>query len=151
MHDHFWLYNAPEYLDAVKWSQDNLLAVAAAHTVVILNPSQLDGARSYVTIREPDTGALAVGCKPFDPGSSNHFQAAARLELRMKEQLYHTHVRSAAWSPAGATPQGGCYLVTVTNDFKVCDMCASGCRAVLRGAVLRCVAAWPTGRGGEGP
>lgn len=40
--------NRPHYPAAVEWSEDNLLAVATANTVVILNPAHLSGPRSFV-------------------------------------------------------------------------------------------------------
>ena len=78
LHDHFWLYQQPELPDAIHWSQDNHLAVAAGHTVVILNPSHLAGPRGYVAIPQADyTGSLCAGCRPADPESCLHALLAA--------------------------------------------------------------------------
>lgn len=40
--------NKPHYPGAIQWSEENLLAVATANTVVIMNPAHLSGPRSFV-------------------------------------------------------------------------------------------------------
>lgn len=52
MHDHYWLYNVPQCPNAIAWSADNHLAVAAGHTVTILSPGHLDGARAFAETEE---------------------------------------------------------------------------------------------------
>lgn len=125
MHDHFWLYNAPQCPNAVQWSQDNHIAVAAGHTVAILSPGHLDGARAFAaTPVTADVSALQVDGVPEDAEASANLLWAVAAELKASDpqQAQKVHVRSLAWSPAGCTPQGGCLLTVVTTDSKVgCD------------------------------
>lgn len=115
--DHFWLYNEPAYPNAVQWSQDNLLAVAAAHSVVILSPADLAGPRAFTVAKEFDVGPLQVDAVPRNYPSNWRFQFAAIIENTIKEQ--NLVVRSLSWSPLGCTQQGGCVLAVLTNDHKV--------------------------------
>lgn len=119
MADHYWTYNAPQHPQSVQWSQDNLLAVAAAHTVVVLHPGDLSGPRGYVAVKGLDAGPLQVGCLPEEHQTSWHFHLAAFTEDGMDAREAKTHIRSLAWSPIGCGPQGGCLLTTVTSDHKV--------------------------------
>jgi hypothetical protein len=52
MADQLPLSLRPPPVDAVKWSEDNLIAVAAAHTVVISSPADLGGPRGYAAIEQ---------------------------------------------------------------------------------------------------
>ena len=50
------LYSAPLYPGAVKWSEDNQLAVASGQAVIILNPCDLSGPRMFTTRDPPPSG-----------------------------------------------------------------------------------------------
>jgi hypothetical protein len=54
--DYQGLYSAPLYPDAVKWSDDNQLAVAVGQSVLILNPCDLSGPRMFTTKDPPTSG-----------------------------------------------------------------------------------------------
>ncbi|MCO5605145.1 hypothetical protein L7F22_059325 [Adiantum nelumboides] len=43
------LVASPVYPNAVKWSDDNLIAVATSQLITILNPAMIDGPRGFVT------------------------------------------------------------------------------------------------------
>lgn len=45
----------PCAVDAVKWSEDNLIAVAAAHSVVITSPADLCGPRGHAALDAAST------------------------------------------------------------------------------------------------
>ena len=114
----------PVHPDCVKWSEDGLLAVAAAHSAVVLNPGDLGGPRGSASPgRDGSTTVLqAPGC-PRDPTADVHYELA-QLRSAATTSSYpavkaELLVRSLAWSPAGCTLAGGCLLTMVTNDHKV--------------------------------
>lgn len=131
--DHMWLYNAPPpCTEAVAWSQDNLLAIAAGSTAAILSPGQLDGARASAAAPTLAQGAaltstdgLCVGGVPGQPESSESLVWAVAGEIKAEEGLAvpwgvsRTRLRGLAWSPVGCSLQEGCYLSLVTTDGKV--------------------------------
>ncbi len=118
-----WLYNVPAYYDSVKWSEDNLLAVAGGHTVVVLSPAHLQGPRSHLSTRTPEIDALTAGCIPSNYDESLHLSLACLGEIQSQEFGAKNSVQAVAWSPIGCTPQGGCLLACVTSDFKVRRSC----------------------------
>lgn len=119
MYDSAWLFNAPAFANAIEWSDDNHLAVAAEHSVVILNPGNLKGPRAYLGEKDASIDALECGCMPAELGSNFQFLMSCATEVRSEELGYKARVRSLSWSPVGFTPQGGCLLVTVTSDHLV--------------------------------
>ena len=50
------LLSSPFTHNAVKWSEDNLLAISTERGVSILNPCNLSGARQYATADEQSEG-----------------------------------------------------------------------------------------------
>jgi len=50
MSDQVTLSHRPCAVDAVKWSEDNLIAIAAAHVVVITSPADLCGPRGHAAL-----------------------------------------------------------------------------------------------------
>eukprot|EP00798_Chlamydomonas_sp_ICE-L_P028355 gene28355-31482_t len=120
-HDHFWLSALPTSPNSIQWSQDNLLAIAAGHSVTILNPARLDGARGHTATPTPDLDARLVGCVPRDYHTSAALSKTVLAEARMAESndRMKLYISSIAWSPMGCSPQGGCLLTTATSDFKV--------------------------------
>jgi hypothetical protein len=78
MHDHTWLYNAPACPGAVAWSEENILAVAAGHTVVLLAPGYLDGPRGFAVARD-GSAASAPAC--VVDGAPAHFGGSAAVTL----------------------------------------------------------------------
>ncbi len=132
-----WLYNVPEHYDAIHWSEDNLIAVAAGHTVVVLSPAQLQGPRSHLSTRTPEIEPLIAGCKPKNYDSSLHLALALYGEMQAQEFGAKSTVRAVAWSPAGCTPQGGCMLTCITSDHKVTTRAAPRRPAPPRAALRR--------------
>jgi hypothetical protein len=119
MHDHLWLYNAPGCHGAVQWSEDNHLAVATGHTVAILNPGALDGARAYAQAAASGSlDALLVDGVPGHPRRSESLLWGLVNEVAASEPR-RASLRAIAWSPAGCTAQGGCLLTSVTKEHMV--------------------------------
>ena len=113
------VYRRPAFPDAVKWSEDNLLAVAAGSTAVILNPADLAGPRAFVAGEEADWEATEVGAVPRSGDSNVHFRLLQPRRVLGGGDKQKPTVRSVSWSPAGCTSAGGCLLATVTDDHKV--------------------------------
>jgi hypothetical protein len=57
----------PCAVDAVKWSEDNLIAVAAAHSVVITSPADLCGPRGHAGL---DAASQVNPSAPLMPSCS---------------------------------------------------------------------------------
>ncbi|CAD7696026.1 unnamed protein product [Ostreobium quekettii] len=115
----FPLSHTPAYPDAVQWSQDDLLAVAAGAVVVILNPFNLGGPRACAAGAPPDVGPLVADCVPQRPQSCLKFSVAALEEMRLRDAAWRAPARSLAWSPRGCAPDGGCLLARVLADHQV--------------------------------
>ena len=54
------IYSSPVTYDAVKWSEDNLLAISTESGVSILSPCDLAGSRQYATPAEQLEGDTAI-------------------------------------------------------------------------------------------
>jgi hypothetical protein len=128
--DEAWLYNAPAFHSAVVWSDDNVLAVAAGTTVVLVSPADLGGARHYVALPQPaapTAAQLKKGSKPAEdkePAAGcrpRRAAASATLPLAMLAEGDGGAVlaRAVAWSPAGCAPGAGCLLAVLSSDHKV--------------------------------
>jgi hypothetical protein len=129
--DEMWLYNAPAFHNAIAWSDDNVLAVAAGPAVAILSAADLGGARHYAPLpvqEPPRAGAAAAAkdkdaprpptllrCRPRAAASS----ASLPLVLLADGDAAAT-ARAVAWSPAGCAPGGaGCLLAVLSSDRRV--------------------------------
>lgn len=116
--DAAWLYSSPAYPNSICWSQDNLIAVAAGHTVSILNPADVQGPKAFVLHHvQPSTEALDVQCKPAHPQSVPPLVLAVAAGDGGSGKC--VAVRGVTWSPPGAAADGGCLLATLTDDHKV--------------------------------
>ena len=75
-----------------------------------------------------------VDAIPHDDTHSLAFQLACLKEqaATAPAQALRTRptTRSAAWSPAGCSPDGGCLLAVTTDDGKVPCSCFRGCATV---------------------
>ncbi|KAI5083046.1 hypothetical protein GOP47_0002789 [Adiantum capillus-veneris] len=105
------LVASPVYPNAVKWSEDNLIAVATSQLITILNPAMIDGPRGFVT---------ASSGHSFVVGTVQHTDtdAPCLLPIRLSKDV-RAVVRSMDWSPQGLAPNGGCLLVVCTRDHRV--------------------------------
>ncbi|GFR45416.1 hypothetical protein Agub_g6795 [Astrephomene gubernaculifera] len=117
--DHVGIYQVPEALDCIKWSQDNLLAVAAGQSITIFNPAVLGGPRAFAPLRSVDLSAVAPGFRPKDWLDSAQFAMSAVHEVNLKNPVSDQSWRAIAWSPMGCTSSGGCLLAALSPDFKV--------------------------------
>ena len=123
------LYARPTYPDAVKWSDDNLLAVASGPSVVICSVSDLSGPRSFTNCAVQDLPHLLADKIPDDHASNLHFHLrnVAGFSATPKGPPSSLAVRSLEWSSLGCTATGGCLLATITEDHKVSCLAATLC------------------------
>lgn len=118
------LANRPGVADCVSWSDDGVLAVAAGHSVVLLNPGDLAGPRAFASQgRQCDTTVLLAPGAPAKPTADAHHELV-NLRLGAFVSQYPLlqlimQIRGLAWSPAGCSSSAGCLLATVTNDHQV--------------------------------
>ncbi|KAG2426692.1 hypothetical protein HYH02_014732 [Chlamydomonas schloesseri] len=117
--DHTGLYNAPNSLDCARWSEDNLLAIAAGASITILDPATLGITRAFAPYRSVDLSVWAPGFRPREWVDSPQFALAAVTEVNVQAAAAEQGWRLVAWSPAGCTPSGGCYLAALSTDHKV--------------------------------
>lgn len=137
MGDQHLLNYPPCPVDAVKWSEDNLIAVAAGHTAVIASPADITGPRGYAVIRT-DSMPAELGCKPSCYENSVAIGLSCMLQSGPTGHTA-TSVRGLCWSPAGCTASGSCLLTLVASDGKVImravttsleyQVCAADCPA----------------------
>ena len=155
--DELGLANRPVGVDCVKWSEDGVLAVAAAHSAVLLSPGDLDGPRAFASPGGTcDPTALQAPGAPARPTEDAHHELAHLRAAAMVSNYPSLQAglaaRSLAWSPAGCSAAAGCLLAAVTNDHQVgargsplhfvrlaCVACA--CAASLAGWACRQAAA----------
>ncbi|KFK34227.1 hypothetical protein AALP_AA5G117300 [Arabis alpina] len=106
------LVTSPSYPNAVVWSSENLIAVAAGHLVIILNPALPTGPRGLITIPNAD--------KPYQIGlvRSQDLLIGGLLPSSLKRER-HPCVRSLAWSDTGMSPNHGCLLAVCTAEGRV--------------------------------
>lgn len=117
MGDQHPLSHPPCPVDAVKWSEDNLIAVASGHTAVIASPADITGPRAYAAIRT-DSMPAHLGCKPAEHEYSVPIGLSCMLQTGPSGHTATT-VRGLCWSPTGCTASGSCLLTLVTSDGKV--------------------------------
>lgn len=116
--DQHCLSARPAPLDAVCWSADNLLAVAAGRCVVLVSPADLGGPRAYAPL-PADCGATSTGCKPSDYERSVSLGLACLGEA-VSAVAPPPAPRRLAWSPPGAAPHtGACLLAVAGSDGSV--------------------------------
>lgn len=130
MGDQHPLNHPPCPVDAVKWSEDNLVAVASGHTAVITSPADITGPRAYAAIR-PDGMPTDLGCKPGEYEDSVPIGLSCMLQTGPSGHTAAT-VRALCWSPTGCTASGACLLTLITSDGKVrlrITIIATGCSA----------------------
>lgn len=121
MGDQHGLPHAPCAVDAVKWSEDNLIAVVAGRTVVISSPADITGPRGFAVLASSSSvggSAGLLGCKPDKPDDSVPLGLACMVETGPLSQAAAA-VRALAWSPAGCTQAGACLLTLVSTEGEV--------------------------------
>lgn len=119
------LANAPNAPDCIKWSEDGVLAVAAAHSTVLVAPGALGGPRAFASSGNlADPRILQSPGAPADPGGDVHHELAHLRTAAMVSQYPSLQagltVRSLGWSPAGCADTAGCLLAAISNDHQVC-------------------------------
>ncbi|KAG6550067.1 hypothetical protein Mapa_008023 [Marchantia paleacea] len=105
------LVGVPVFPNCIKFSETNLLAVAAGHLVTILNPAALAGPRGFIPITSSplfDIGKAPPEC----------LQAGSLLPYLLFRDP-RPGVRAMDWSPSGLAQNGGCLLAVCTTDNRV--------------------------------
>ena len=114
------LYHRPRCFDAVRWSQDNLIAAATGAQVTVFSPGSPQDSRS-------STPAGLLTSPPEDVFSSA--EAGPRYRCQQLSQSdkagNKSYVRAVCWSPRGLQASGECYLTVVSSAGSV-----SGARPV---------------------
>lgn len=105
------LFSSPQFPSAVRWSEENLLAVAAGHLVTIFNPASLSGSRGYIFCKS--SPSLSVGSV-----SNADLEDSVLLPIRLSREN-KVAVRSIDWSPQGYAAEGGCLLAVCTTDSRI--------------------------------
>lgn len=128
------LMQEPHFPDAVQWSEDNLIAVAAGSSAVVLNPANLAGPRAHTPHRNPDPehpprrylaapashmlGQLLKLRDKKAVGSEGSRKVESEGSRREKESPMAL-ARALAWAPAGSAEAGGCLLTVLYDDGQV--------------------------------
>ncbi|OAE32276.1 hypothetical protein AXG93_1865s1340 [Marchantia polymorpha subsp. ruderalis] len=105
------LVGVPVFPNCIKFSETNLLAVAAGHLVTILNPAALAGPRGFIPITS--SPLFDIGKTP-----SECLQAGSLLPYLLFRDP-RPGVRAMDWSPSGLAQNGGCLLALCTTDNRV--------------------------------
>ena len=105
--DHAWLYAAPSIPDAMKWSDDNLIAVASMQHVTIIDPGRLDGPRATITL-ESCKAAAEEPCAltryvPFDAWKCGSLSREMTQEMLKGHDSSSSFIRGLAWGPIGSS------------------------------------------------
>ncbi|XP_011649660.1 uncharacterized protein LOC101210970 isoform X2 [Cucumis sativus] len=102
------LFAAPNYPNAIAWSDENLIALASGPLVTILNPASPFGARGTITI--PAADPLRIGVIERKDLFSDCLLTTC---LSRDDQ---PRAQSVAWSPIGMAPNAGCLLAVCTSE-----------------------------------
>ena len=118
----------PEYPAAVQWSEDNLLAVAAGPSVIIVNPCELRGPRASTVLPGTSMSLMETDAYPVDPQESCLYSVTY---LRTRGMCQHRSsqiassrlaVRTVCWSPLGCDLPGNALLTSVTENHQASGM-----------------------------
>lgn len=137
------LISSPEFPNAVQWAEDGTLAVAEGNGITLLNPSALNGPRSFCAVEgfARDDVTEAAGVLRSNQGSSVHYdlatssiiQSAAggkdsagsesggreKRDASSQPRKSLVSPRAMAWSPPAAGPWGSSLLATVLTDHRI--------------------------------
>ncbi|CAA7055993.1 unnamed protein product [Microthlaspi erraticum] len=119
------LVTSPSYPNAVVWSSENLIAVAAGHLVIILNPALPGGPRGLISI--PNAEPYQIGlvrsqdntkCVSLSEDVFADLLIGGLLPSSVKRER-HPCARSLSWSDIGMSPNHGCLLAVCTAEGRV--------------------------------
>lgn len=108
--DHAWLYSAPTVPDCLKWSDDNLIAVAVKNHVTILDPGRLEGPRSTITLESkasttaattPSGSSELTRFVPLDAWKCGSISREITHEMLKAHDPTSSIIRAIAWGPLG--------------------------------------------------
>ncbi|XP_013608973.1 PREDICTED: uncharacterized protein LOC106315713 [Brassica oleracea var. oleracea] len=105
------LVTSPSYPNAVAWSSENLIAVAAGHLVIILNPAFPSGPRGVISV--PNAEPYQIGKVRYED-----LLSGGLLPSSLKRER-HPCVRSLSWSDLGMSQNYGCLLAVCSAEGRV--------------------------------
>ncbi|CAH8376762.1 unnamed protein product [Eruca vesicaria subsp. sativa] len=105
------LVTSPSYPNAVAWSPENLIAVAAGHLVIILNPALPGGPRGLISF--PNAEPYQIGKVRYED-----LLTGGLLPSSLKRER-HPCVRSLSWSDLGMSENYGCFLAVCSAEGRV--------------------------------
>ncbi|CDY61852.1 BnaAnng17840D [Brassica napus] len=105
------LVTSPSYPNAVAWSSENLIAVAAGHLVIILNPALPSGPRGVISV--PNAEPYQIGKVRYED-----LLSGGLLPSSLKRER-HPSVRSLSWSHLGMSQNYGCLLAVCSAEGRV--------------------------------
>ncbi|XP_056856802.1 uncharacterized protein LOC108820147 isoform X1 [Raphanus sativus] len=105
------LVTSPSYPNAVAWSSENLIAVAAGHLVIILNPALPSGPRGLISV--PNAEPYQIGKVRYED-----LLTGGLLPSSLKRER-HPCVRSLSWSDLGMSQNYGCLLAVCSAEGRV--------------------------------
>ncbi len=94
--DTLGLATQPSPSNAVQWSADGVLAVAAGPAVVLANPANLHGPRAFASPGALDISVLQAPGQPADPATCAHHAVANLRMAAMVSQYPALQVGAAA-------------------------------------------------------
>ena len=118
-----WLYTAPLYPDALRWSEDGRLAAAAGTVALVVDPYRLETSLHFVeTCGFDATSVSRTNASPKDVQHSIGFALETLSEFAMHDAAWKAAVRQVTCSPRGAWPSmNQSLLALVQSDRKVQD------------------------------
>lgn len=115
------LLTAPEFGNAVAWSEDNVLACALGSSIYLVDPGDLGGPLAFISLSGINKAVAERESRaPVGTAAQDLLTARRQAYAATWPGLARTPgVRSLTWSGRGMAPQGGCLLCTVTCDHQV--------------------------------
>ena len=104
---------------AVRWSEENLLAVAIADAVCICCPDPSEDLRGVVSLGNAAGFRLQGSLGIAPDGADNHLNFRVKGSNRDVLHAPPTMSRDLSWSPLGVSRTGGCVLAVCTSGNQV--------------------------------
>lgn len=118
------LYDPPETLGAVQWSEDNVLAVASGATVAFISPCSPDAPRAAIDGGSHQWDAQDPKCQPeaaSDLSYRLNFWKRLAPDVQSNDRKPLAAPVHFTWSASGfgKADMGGCLLSLITSDHQV--------------------------------
>lgn len=119
------LYDSPDCLCAVQWSEDNILAIASGSTVSLVSPCSPEAPRAVIDCGPNEWTAQDPKCQPdAEKDLAYRLNLWRRLAPDVQPDTKKALVTSPTnlnWSASGfgISDLGGCLLSLITSDHQV--------------------------------